>query len=327
MKKIFIFSVVATLISSASFAKIWRVNNTPGVAADYTTAQLANDNILVLSGDTLHIEPSTTNYGNLNMSKRLTVISTGDFFGSNPTVQYSPLAARLTTVTISNVNANNSVLHCNITSSLFITGVVNVRVERCHIEGLITLTNASGIIILNNFLYAVGISTNSSNIVLTNNIVEYYVDMATTASAIISNNVIKAFAAGSTTFQIYNSTFRNNIINKSGYTVTFFASIIENNLTSTTTLPAGNGNQNSVVMTNVFVNPSGTDDISFRLQTAVANPATGAGVGGIDDGAYGGTTPFKPGLQPAIPAIYKMSAPVTPSGNTMNLTFSTRSNN
>jgi hypothetical protein len=80
-------------------------------------------------------------------------------------------------------------------------------------------------------------------------------------------------------------------------------------------------------MTTVFVNPSGNDDASFVLQTAGANPAVGTGAAGVDCGAYGGNTPFKRGLQAAIPAIYKLSAPAAPVGNTMNVVFSTKSNN
>ena len=327
MKKFFIFSFVSIFISNITFAKIWRINNVAGVTADFTTAQLAHDNILVLSGDTLHLEPSTVTYGSLVMTKRLTIISIGDFFSANPTVQYSPITGRLTSLTINNVNANGSVLHCNITSSLNITGVSNIRIERCHIEGTTTLTTSSSITVLNNFLFALSISTNTSSIVVSNNIIEYYLDMATTASAIISNNILKAVTPNVISTQIYNSTFQNNIINKNSLTLTFTACIVQNNLASNATLPAGSGNVNNVVMTNVFVNPNGIDDISYILQTSVANPASGAGIGGIDCGAFGGTTPFKLGLQAAVPSIYKLTAPVTPSGNTMNVIFSTRSNN
>ncbi len=61
--------------------------------------------------------------------------------------------------------------------------------------------------------------------------------------------------------------------------------------------------------------------------TSGGNPATGTGFGGIDMGAFSGTTAFVLGLQPAIPAIYQINAPAAPSGNTMTVTFSTKSNN
>ena len=125
---------------------------------------------------------------------------------------------------------------------------------------------------------------------------------------------------------INNCSFQNNIINKLG-TFVFTNSIVENNIASNAALPAGGGNVNNVNMATVFVNPGGNTDVAFKLQTSIANPAAAAGVNGVDCGAYGGTAAFKPGLQPAIPAIYKLSAPATPAGNTMNITFSTRSNN
>lgn len=56
--------MIIIMTANISFAKIWRVNNT-GVPADFTTAQLANDNASVANGDTIHIEPSGTSYGSL----------------------------------------------------------------------------------------------------------------------------------------------------------------------------------------------------------------------------------------------------------------------
>jgi hypothetical protein len=154
------------------------------------------------------------------------------------------------------------------------------------------------------------------------------ITMANSASATITNNVIKAIYNGGANMNIYNSIFQNNIINKSSLTSTFTNCTVANNLgPAANSLPVGNGNVNSVNMVNVFVNPNGTDDQSFKLQTSGANPAAGSGVGGIDCGAFGGSSAFKNALQPAIPSIYKLSAPVTPSGSSMTVTFSTRSNN
>lgn len=91
MKRIVLLSVAATLNCGISFAKIWRVNNNTGVTADFTTAQAANDAAAVLSGDTIHLEPSTASYGGLTCSKRLTWISTGAFLNLYPNEQYSPM--------------------------------------------------------------------------------------------------------------------------------------------------------------------------------------------------------------------------------------------
>lgn len=114
MKKIILLSFIATFTLSNTFAKIWRVNNVAGVAADFTTAQFAHDNILVQAGDTIHLGQSAVCYGGLSISKKLTVISIGDFLTTNPNLQCSPLTGRLDDVFINNINADISLLHCNV---------------------------------------------------------------------------------------------------------------------------------------------------------------------------------------------------------------------
>jgi hypothetical protein len=178
---------------------------------------------------------------------------------------------------------------------------------------------------LNCFLNVLTLS-NGNNNVISSNIIEYYTDVnSTTSNTTLINNVFYSNQA-LTGRAMHNATLQNNIINKNGSFI-FTNCVVENNIASNASLPAGSGNQNTVNMANVFVNPNGTDDVSFVLQTANPNPASGTGKEGVDCGAFGGSNPFKRGLQPAIPAIYKLSAPVAPTGNTMNVIFSTKSNN
>jgi hypothetical protein len=323
MKNYFLL-LFAAFFCVSSFAKVWRVNNIPGITADFTTAQAAHDNLSVFAGDTLHLEPSTTSYGNLTMTKKLTIISIGEFLGSNPGVQYSQVTGTLGSITVNNVNASGSVLHCNMDGNLSVSNTTSFRIERCKVDGQVYLSATSNTTVLQNYLNYI-IVTNSNNTIISNNIISYYLQVQSTASATVTNNVIFAVTAAANQ-PMFNSSFQNNILNKLG-SFAFTNSIVENNLAANASLPAGSNNQNNVNMTNVFVNPNGNTDAAFKLQTTIANPAAGAGVTGVDCGAYGGTAAFKPGLQPAIPAIYKLSAPATPAGNTMNITFSTRSNN
>jgi hypothetical protein len=317
--------VAALVFGQIGVAKIWRVNNVPGVIADYTTIQAAHDNAAVLPGDTIHLEPSIANYGALTMTKRLTIISVGNFLGANPGNQYVLVPGTMTSLTVNNVSASNSVFHCNFSSSVSINNANNMRFERCRIENSINFNQSSNNVILGNFLYVITLNNGSNNII-SNNIIEYYTDVNTnTANTIVTQNVFFATTVLANR-AMANATFQNNIINKTGSFI-FTNCVVENNIASNASLPAGNGNQNSVSMASVFVNPNGADDASFVLQTAGANPAVGTGKEGVNCGAYGGTNPFKRGLQPAIPAIYKLSAPVAPTGNTMNVIFSTKSNN
>ena len=323
--KLFILSIAALLCSSVSFAKIWRVNNNGGGNGDFTTAQAANDNA-TLPGDTIHLEPSPNSYGNLTTNKQLVWISTGGFLSAHPGEQYSLTQARILTLTI-NPGAENSVF------SLYIDAAVNlqasnVRLERCYVGGGIYVGYPS--FVANNDVviscYCLGslYLYSGTNHFATNNIFESQLDVTAASSGIVQNNVFNAVTTTINT--VSNCTLQNNIFNKAIGASSFTNCVVQYNMSgSAGVLPAGNFNQNNVAMANVFVNNSGTNDAAFVLKAA--SPAIGSGYAGANMGAYGGTTPFKLALQPAIPAIYKIAAPFVPAGNTMNVTFSTKSNN
>jgi hypothetical protein len=272
------------------------------------------------------LEPSPNSYGILNTSKQLVWISTGGFLAVHPGEQYSLTQARIGTLNIY-PGSENSVF------SLYIEAAVNlqasnVRMERCYVAGSINLGYPSYVanndVVINcyclGYLYLYG----GTNHFATNNIFEGEVVGSAAASGIVQNNVFNAVTTAPSS--ISNCTLQNNIFNKAIGAYTFTNCVVQYNMSgSAGVLPAGNFNQNNVAMANVFVNNSGTNDNAFVLKTG--SPAIGSGYAGANMGAYGGTTPFKLALQPAIPAIYKIAAPFVPAGNTMNVTFSTKSNN
>ena len=95
--------------------------------------------------------------------------------------------------------------------------------------------------------------------------------------------------------------------------------------TSSVVLESGNGNLFSVSQNSLFTGTNFNPDTSWHLKpTAVA---IGAGTGGVDAGATGGTNPYVFGAQPAIPAIYKLNVAPAANGSTISVTTSTRSNN
>lgn len=322
---------VTFLVSTLSFAKIWRVNNNVGVAADFTTAQAANDNASVQPGDTIHLEPSTTTYGALTCTKRLTWISTGAFLGIHPNEQFSGNAARVVSLTAYVAGCANSVFHINVDNNVDINAN-GLRFERCFVGGGIYIQNygygiPTNVVVFNS--YSVGGMTINygNNHVITNNIFGASLQVgSSTTLAVITHNVFNTVSnAGGT---VNNSIVENNIFNKTATPYVFNNSTVQYNMAgSPNILPAGNNNQNGVAMSNVFVNNNGTDDASFVLKAG--SPAIGAGSGtpAVDLGAFGGASPFRQAMQPAIPAIYKIQAPAAPAGNTLNVTFSTKSNN
>ena len=75
-----------------------------------------------------------------------------------------------------------------------------------------------------------------------------------------------------------------------------------------------NGNQSNVDMSTVFVG-AGEGSTDGQWQLAENSPAIGAGLGGVDLGAFGGPTPYVLSGLPSMPAIYFLNAPISGSTN------------
>lgn len=337
MKKMLFLSLLVCFSYHAAFAKIWRCNNNTGVTADFTNIQAAHDG--AGAGDTIHLEPSINGYGDLNMSKRLVIISTGQFINNNPGIQFDPKTPYVNTITISNVAANNSIIMVRFNGDININnGVANITLTNCASivatgnwqcnNGKVQISNADNIVIKNCWTSNILFNNNSNNIIITNNIIGNAITNDATSDGIISNNVIHAVAGGgcgNNDGSINNCVVGNNIFNTQ-QDATFSNCNITNNIAPNGNLPTGNGNQLNVDMSTVFINNAGgfVDNV-YQLKTG--SPAVGAGGDGVDCGAFGGGSPFKLAVTPPIPSIYKMALPATPSGSSMTLTFSTKSNN
>ena len=330
MKKLFLMSIAAMLICNTSFARIWRVNNNMGVVANFTTAQAANDAPGVLAGDTIHLEPSATSYGSLNCTKRLIWISTGFFLNVHSNEQFSPNTGMIDYLQATQAGCENTVFHIAVNYSIII-GVQGVRLDRTFAGGTISVDNYSNpvtnTVIINCYSKADLYINIGNNNIITNNIFEGTLNVYTgAAQAIITHNVFNAVST--TSGIITNSTLTNNIFNKANTAYTFTNCIVQYNMSGTDgVLPAGNNNQNGINMSNVFTDYNGNTDAAFVLKAG--SPAIGAGseVPAADLGAFGGSSPFKLAMQPAIPAIYKIEASAAPSGNTMVVKFSSKNNN
>ncbi|MES2647582.1 MAG: hypothetical protein V4717_11940 [Bacteroidota bacterium] len=344
MNKVSLLLAVALQLSVSSHAKIWRVNNVAGITADFITVQAAHDG--AAAGDTLHLEPSITSYGNLTMSKRLSIVSSGQFASDNPGYQQDIKNAYAGEVAIADAGANGSLLSIRcLQIRIDGSAVANISLLNCAVttasdgqcfgglgdQGGLNIIGADNIIVSGCWFAYVSLRSASNNILLTNNIIAGRVAVDGGSSGVFRNNVICALFQGNTCGSpptLANSSFINNIFNKG-----FFlgAGVIsncsfQNNFSADAFLPAGNGNVNNMNMTTVFVNTSGGYvDNAYLLKQG--SPAIGAGVNGENLGAFGGTTPFRIAVTPSIPSIYKLAVPSAASGASMNIIFSTRTNN
>jgi hypothetical protein len=105
-------------------------------------------------------------------------------------------------------------------------------------------------------------------------------------------------------------------------------SVASNNV-CTVNCGIGSNNISNAIWSNLFIDASPNTDEKFRL--SATSMAIGAGVGGIDAGAYGGSDPYRiSGLAP-IPQItsYSKNASSGVYTNTtpMTVTLSVRGNN
>lgn len=306
-------------------ATIWRVNNT-GADADFTTIQAAHDG--ASAGDTLHIEPSGTSYGNLSISKQLVVIGNGFFLSDNPDLQANQIASTIGAVIFS-ATSDGSIfkgISSAVTWSIN-AGADNLQIIRC------SLVQPQIRVVAN--LYMNGCYLRNNNVAAV-----YFLDAATgfiiTNCIMVSNSTSRSAVSGTTNM---NGTFRNcvfagrlsnvqgstieNCIHSTGTFTSLSNNSYRNNISHTTTFGTNNNNQANVAMSTVFGSSTSTDG---QYQIDPTGPAAGTGVANEDIGAFGGATAYKLSGIPDIPSIYKLEAPSGGTGN-VTITISTRANN
>jgi hypothetical protein len=326
MKKIFFFLSILFLNIQFANAKIWRVNNMFGVVADFTTVTGAYN--ASQNGDTIYIEPSTTDYDGVGCYKKLVWISAGNFLIQNPGNQFLNYTGRMSNLYFY-PGSEGSVVSAYVGGVGIYSG--NIAIVRSYIEGSLDISSNIGNILISQSFINAYVSSNASNLIFTNNIVRGgFMMNSQQSSAVITNNVFNfnyyAYPGYPYNgFRLFNAVFQNNISVKGAPSFELNASAAIYNICSDTTFPAGNANLRNVDMSTVFLNPTGVSDKDFQLKPG--SPAIGVGYGGVDIGAFGGTSPFKLALQPAIPAITNLSSPSSTGGSTIQVTFSAKSNN
>lgn len=335
-------AVMLLTVTNVATAKVWRLNNIPGISADFTS--FATAQTVAVAGDTIYAEGSHISYGAITVNKRLTIIGSGYFLTVNDSTQAYPGATQFGDVTFSSGSQGSILTGCQ-TSTLTIN-TDDISIIRNYIyetsssaDALEISASRSNILIAQNYIRhsyasssstnAFEISSNCSNIVVTNNIIlkgssttstttypNYAIFMSPTSAATFTNNVIYG------QFVAYNSTLQNNIqgngmVNRSST----YPNTELNNIGHSTQFGALNGNQQLVSMTNVFsFTGTFTEDRYFTLKAG--SPALNAGVSGEDCGAFGGTLAYKLSGMPAIPAIFGATVPssgTTATGINVNI--------
>jgi hypothetical protein len=342
------FILVAAMICVAfvSHAKIWRVNNNPGVMADFTDMPACIASASVANDDTIHVEASTTTYSQFTLNKRLVIIGTGYFLSganSNPGLQANTNPATLDFIFVDTLGSGSKIIGINFSSGIFTTGqgADNVSFTRCKLTimnigaGGPAGADFTGWNINKCFLTNVNAGGRAvKNATITNNIItgDFDASNSDNLNNLVRNNVFRSIIS------IYNIYFANNIFFNPGISFTATNSTLKNN-TCNGAAPAGyvpfvglNGNVAGETDANIFQGLAGNStDGQWRLKAGSQAIGTGETVSGItpDRGAFGTADPYVlSGIAP-IPTIYSLTVPasVPSSATTMQITISTKSNN
>jgi len=306
----------------------WRVSNLTGSVPQFSTIQSAHDASGVLSGDTLYLEPSNVNYGDLTWTKKLVIIGNGYFLAGNPQTQANTTTSKLSTISIYHGASNATITGCEIGNINLIDTVSSVYIRR-NLIGNISFNGSypgSHIHIIQNYITSgISGSCSFSNSSIENNFIKD-LNLSAAATATILNNVI----GGS--LGLNSCTLRNNIATCTSMQYPCGASLtncsLHNNIGATTQFGTTNGNMSNVDMGTVFVCQGGgcstySSDGMFQLKQG--SVAAGAGYGGIDCGMFAGNYPYVLSGMPPVPAIYFLN--VQPQGDAMNVSVKIKSHN
>jgi hypothetical protein len=310
------------LISTLSFSQ-----NTIRVKTGEKIQNIIDD-INTPAGSILLLDPGS--YEGFTVYKRVSVIGSGFFNGSNT----STITGTVSFSENNNTNSDNSIITgCNVDkitigrnnisilkcrlynsfSGLSIGKSNNCIVKQCYIDARLyiestTVTNftIANNIILESIIFSFLVPGQTGRIV--NNSIGFSLSSCTPisyrdiiASITVSNNIFLSPVTcdnrnADNNFQTSNlGKFNNNIVRKGNYQSTDIS------------------NKFITDMTTLFTNTGTSPDSKYIL--SANSPAKGAGEGGTDCGAFGGTEPYIIGGLPIGPVITDLQVPSTARQN------------
>lgn len=194
------------MISTFASATVYRVNNLPGVSANFSTMSAAISAASV--DDTLYVEGSYLSYGVVTLTKRLVIIGTGYFLTDNSQTQAYPNSSRFDRLVITAAGAAGSTvtgIHVENTSSSVTTNPFamvditanNVSLVRCYFHqaasvpastwtGATLRISANNTVVTQCFIYQSRVTTTTGT-----GFDVYAVRIESGNGIVLSNNIIK----------------------------------------------------------------------------------------------------------------------------------------
>lgn len=325
MKKFLLTCAFCTVAVLSLSAKIWRINNNPGIPAHFNNGQDAHN--AASAGDTLYFESSPTAYPDFTIRKQLTVMGMGAFLDNYPGYQI-PGAKNANIIGINIKPGGNGTVITGIeASNIRVDTVSNIFINRNSVGG-ISFTGVASSNITYNYSNYVSL-LRSSSVTIHNNIMTSQgnaltVNHESSNIVIYRNSILGGIGA-------YNASISNNIMNSASLqscNFTYNVLVSSSYLNNSVTINSGGNNIFGQSRSNIFAYEAAYASTDKYYDLKIGSPAIGAASDGGDCGATGGANPYVfNALQPAIPSIYKLVVPGVVTGNTLPITISTRANN
>lgn len=340
MKPITIFYLLLFFLPLSLFSQnIINVDNSVGSIAEYTSLQDAIE--AAGSEDLIYIHGSTSNYGDIVVNKKVTLIGPGYFLAANNGGINSLAPAIVTNLDLLEGSDNSVVMGLTLelvgesTSQdrALISNTSNVVFIKNMVKGNVRIETSANIVFRNNYtlkyktLASFGgeleIREGSSNILVTNNCFSnsfthssnINISMDGNTNAKIYNNIFTS------TIECDNSIIKNNIflngrnieINNNSISSNLFSVPESDLIPNNSTTP-----NNSSICLGYPEQGFYTSDGRFALKPD--SPAIGAGEGGVDCGVFAGDNSYILSGLPSIPIITELSAPSSAKiGETINV--------
>ena len=319
-------SVLALTVTPLA-AAILTVDNKPGSVAMFNNLQAAYN--AAQQDDTIVLAASPTGYGSLNVYKRLHFRGPGYLLSENG-IPGTELAGNDANVgflfyndPVNGSSSGSTVSGLRLSASLGGSPSwpsISINFDKCVVS-LDAGFNMTGVVSISRSIYSNStnsfnsslIALNVSNSIISDSGGSNYFG-GTRGRLTINNSVVLPpnFTSGIVRTDNTSSTITNTIfsfprnVTESEFLDGYKGNISHCMVVGGSFLPAGNNNINNANLQDVFL-AAGSDDARWQLKPA--SPARGAGLDGVDLGAFGGVQPYILSGLPSKPRLTRFIAP------------------
>ncbi|MFP4471241.1 MAG: hypothetical protein ACLFPE_11180 [Bacteroidales bacterium] len=318
-KHIILIIIIGFVFSLGSEAQTRiRVNNTPGVDADYSDLQEAINN--AGQGDVIYIESSGIPYtGNYHVDEPwLTLIGPGYLLSLNDSTQANKAPAIVEHLYVDATATGSTIMGLQIEEVIVNAGSVKVTRNHIYRVSIAESNSATDLSLFCNYITCMvnAGNSNTSSASIYNNIFKTgtkAIQGQNNASFSIYNNVFDVNYGG-VLLDIENANIYNNIIFNTYPNYNSFIDAnpalnnsVAYNVICQQELPEFPNNVWNVAIEDAIVYTTGGPEKKYILPAG--SPAIGAGENGADCGIFGGNTPYVFSGLPPIPHIFEAEIP------------------